>query len=149
MYLCLFSGLWSSFYTYILTLLSLVMWIDRLIIDREKSLLQTGALFEIWVATLKISPLKTQKSSSKSLFHIDNVPKKVSCQQHNIQKQGHRDRWGHDPTTNQRSSAYYWEHRLLHTLRQPPMSNHRNGMKVSSFRCLLTWKSKWRNNKPN
>ena len=54
--------------------------------------------------------------------------------------------WAFGPT----SATYHRGHRLLLASRGiRPASNHHSSTIINSFRCLLTCKSRWSNNKPN
>jgi len=92
-------------------ILSLVVWIDRLITRNRKSPPQTDAFIEIRVSTLKVSPLKI---FLKSLNNSADGPKKVSShrQWRNIQRQGCRTTGTRSPTY-QCSVTYHQGHWFL------------------------------------
>ena len=115
-------------------ILSLVVWIDLLIMRSEKSPPQTGAFIDIWVFTLKISPPKnpSQKASSRLTMALR---KRVVNDTISKGKAIATARGEALSPSNEKLPP-----RTLappHLRKQPLVFNHCSGTKISSFGCLL------------
>jgi len=115
-----------------------------------KITIKNGAFIESWVLILKISPVKTQKK---------NFPQKPLPDRSWPQKSESSMAQPPKVRPSQLPGAWPIHHPMINSIpsrtldppglgEQLPMSIHCNGMKTSSYRCSMTWKSRWQNNKP-
>ena len=110
--------------------LSPVVRIDHPITCDGKSPPQTGAFIEIW----EIFLTKTTKPSSKSLFNNMMAPRKQTASLNGATSKG---------------ISISTLGGTVSPLVVDQSCNHHSNTKNSSFKCSLTWKNKWRSNKPS
>ena len=148
MCLCLFSVLWSLLYTYILN--SSRLWCGSIIcLFMVKFSSQISAFIEIWVATLKISPLEDSKIFFKKPFSHRRWPQESESSMAQCPNAKSSHRWGCGPlptddqlhTTKDTGSSSPQEA----TANVQPSHQHENHL----FQMLADMKERMKERKPN
>ena len=111
--------------------------------------LRTGAFIEIWVHTQDLFPIQP-KNFYKNLFPSADGPEKAKhySRRRLIKKQDQQYRRGHGPPVVDQHDAIE-DADSSSPQGQPLASDRCRYSKDRSFRCLPTWKSRWRRSKPN